>query len=99
MKESVSLQEGYLRQVALFLVLSTSAFPFLLSGAATAEPAYFRCDAGLARSAGSLPGSCEAPEALRWRVPLDPGRSTPILHEGKVFLTTYRTGSKELATV
>ena len=36
---------------------------------------------------------------LRWRVPLDPGRSTPILHGGKVLLTTYRAESKELATV
>jgi outer membrane protein assembly factor BamB len=46
-----------------------------------------------------LPGNFEAPGALRWRVPLDPGHSTPILANGKIFLTAYRGESKELTTV
>jgi outer membrane protein assembly factor BamB len=66
---------------------------------AAAEPNYFRADAGVARSAGSLPANLEAPEALRWRVPLDGGHSTPILAGGKIFLTTFRPDSRELATV
>ena len=74
-----------------------------LTAPASAAPAagaeYFRSDAGIASSAGSLPESFEAPEALRWRVPLDAGHSTPILHSGKIFLTSWREESKELATL
>src|SRR2546426_9629944 len=60
---------------------------------------YFRSDAGVARSAGSLPENLDAPDTLCWRTPLDPGHSTPILHGGKIFLTTFRADSKQVATV
>jgi outer membrane protein assembly factor BamB len=60
---------------------------------------YFRADAGLARSPGPLPENLGAPEVLSWRVQLDGGHSTPILADGKIFVTTYRADSKELATV
>jgi outer membrane protein assembly factor BamB len=60
---------------------------------------YFRSDAGIASSTGALPDNLETTELLRWRVPLDSGHSTPILHNGKIFLTTWRPESKELATV
>ena len=95
----IAFQEGYLRQLALLLALCTAALAFLEPSGAAAEARYFRWDAGVAHSAGSLPDTFDAPETLRWRVPLDPGRSTPILHGGKIFLTTYRAESKELATV
>ena len=60
---------------------------------------YFRADAGVAASSSALPDDLNLPEALVWRVPLDEGHSTPILDHGKVFVTTYRAKSKELATV
>jgi outer membrane protein assembly factor BamB len=60
---------------------------------------YFRADAGVARSIGALPDDLNSAEALTWRVPLDGGHSTPILDRGKIFVTTYRAASKELATV
>jgi outer membrane protein assembly factor BamB len=41
----------------------------------------------------------EAPDALAWRVALDPGHSSPILSGGRIFLTTWREQAKELATV
>jgi outer membrane protein assembly factor BamB len=69
--------------------------------AASDSPAakYFRSDAGVALSPGALPANLETPEALRWRVPLDGGHSTPIVQSGRIFLTSYRTDSRELATV
>jgi outer membrane protein assembly factor BamB len=61
---------------------------------------YFRSDFGVAEpGSGSLPDNFDQPGAVVWRVPLDPGQSTPILHNGTVFLTTYRSEAKEVATV
>jgi outer membrane protein assembly factor BamB len=79
----------------LWLVLVTLAFALH----SFAGQKYFRSDAGIASSAGALPDNLERPEFLRWRVALDSGHSTPILHDGKIFLTTWRLESKELATV
>src|SRR5262245_66277866 len=62
--------------------------------------AYFRSDGGVARSdCGLLPQDFSEPGALLWKVGLDSGQSTPVLCNGKVFLTTYRSETKELATV
>jgi outer membrane protein assembly factor BamB len=97
--ELISLQAGFLRPMTLLLVLGTAAPAALGSAAGARETTYFRSDAGVVVAAGALPGSFEAPETLRWRVPLDPGRSTPILHDGKIFLTTFRAETKQLATV
>src|SRR5260370_28327667 len=61
---------------------------------------YFRSDHGLADpSVGSLPSDLDATGTLRWRVPMDPGHSTPIVSGGKIFLTTYQTDSRELAVL
>jgi outer membrane protein assembly factor BamB len=60
---------------------------------------YFRSDAGLQTGTGALPDNLDAPEALRWRVSLDSGHSTPILAGGKIFLTTYTPATRELAAV
>jgi outer membrane protein assembly factor BamB len=95
----ISFQDGYIRQIALLLVFSMAALAFFAPNTAAVEARYFRSDAGVGRPAGPLPNNFDTPEALRWRVPLDPGRSTPILHDGRIFLTTYRAESKELATV
>jgi len=60
---------------------------------------YFRADAGVGRSPEALPDDLNVVQALVWRVSLDEGHSTPILVSGKIFVTTYRSASKELATV
>src|SRR5439155_26418431 len=84
------------RLLLILCVVATTAG----SIARSADAKYFRSDNGGAGSAaGPLPGDFVAPGALRWRVPVDSGHSTPILCDGKIFLTTYRAASKELATV
>lgn len=81
------------------------ALAFAFFGAAPAWSAgqgtftYFRSDAGLETGSGPLPDNLDAPEALRWRVALESGHSTPILSEGKIFLTTHKADSKELGVV
>src|ERR1051326_1468287 len=70
-----------------------------IAGETSAGVQYFRSDAGVARSPGTLPEDLNAAGALVWRVPLDEGHSTPILADGKIFVTTFRAASKEVATV
>ena len=70
------------------------------SVASSAEATYFRSDEGVAGSGvGPLPDDFAASGELQWRLPLDPGHSTPVLCRGRIFLTGYRARSKELATV
>src|SRR5207244_2886868 len=67
---------------------------------ATADEAnYFRADQGVAAQAGALPDNLESSDVLAWRVPLDGGHSTPIINSERIFLTTWRAESRELATV
>ena len=65
----------------------------------TARLQYFRSDGGVTKSAEPFPSDLDAPEALRWRVSLDSGHSSPVLRSGKIYLTTWRSESRELATV
>jgi len=61
---------------------------------------FFRSDAGIARiNTGPLPDQFDAPTKLRWRTSVDSGQSTPIVANGRIFLTTYSTSNRELATV
>jgi outer membrane protein assembly factor BamB len=95
----IPMTKSFLKNSVLLITIGITAS---LAGAADMIPSgaeYFRADAGVARSAEPLPGDLESPEALCWRVPSDFGHSTPILSGGKVFLTTYRPESKQLATV
>jgi outer membrane protein assembly factor BamB len=62
-------------------------------------PAYFRSEGGVTAGTGTLPDQFDSPETLRWRVALDAGHSTPLLRNGKIFLTTSRAEAQELATV
>jgi outer membrane protein assembly factor BamB len=72
----------------------------LVAQAARSDAQYFHSDHGLAdASCGALPSQFDAPEALRWRVPLDPGHATPILSGGKIFLTAYHEDSRELTVL
>jgi outer membrane protein assembly factor BamB len=60
---------------------------------------YFRSDTGLQTGTGPLPDRLDDPQLLDWRIALDSGHSTPLIRAGKIFLTTYRPDSKELALV
>ena len=83
----------------LYLLVCIIA-PHFPADASADEAKYFRSDEGVAgATTGALPGDLDAPGVLRWRVPLDPGHSTPILAGGKIFLTTYRSEAQELAAV
>jgi outer membrane protein assembly factor BamB len=82
------------------LLLFSVVLPNVASAASSGDARYFRSDEGVAASAaGPLPDHFDSPDLLRWRVPMDSGHSTPILWKGRVFLTTYRAESRELATV
>ncbi len=76
-----------------------------ISGSAAILPAednlrYFRWDNGVAGlEAGSLPERLDSPDVLRWRTAIDSGHSSPVSCNGRIFLTTYNTAAKELATV
>ena len=89
------------RMKSLLLSLCGLVCPGLLAAqAAESDLKYFRSDHGLADAAvGALPSQFDAPGALRWRIPLDPGHSTPILSAGKIFLTAYHAESHELAVL
>lgn len=61
---------------------------------------YFRSDAGVASTnIGPLPDRFDAPTKLRWRTHVDSGQSSPIISNGRIFLTMYRAADRELATV
>ncbi|MBM3834938.1 MAG: hypothetical protein FJ403_17025 [Verrucomicrobia bacterium] len=69
-------------------------------GADWTSPKHFRSDAGISQTVtGPLPQKFDSEEALCWRKPIDPGHSTPILHRGIMYLTTYREAERELATL
>lgn len=64
------------------------------------EPVFFRSNQGVAPStAKDLPERFDEPAWERWRVPIDSGRSTPVVAKGRIFLTSFHGARKELATV
>src|SRR3954468_24841345 len=81
------------------LALLALAAPLLANATPATDVGFFRSDAGIARSADALPENLNDTNALCWRVQLDSGHSTPVLHNASIFLTTYRPDSKELATI
>ena len=65
-----------------------------------ADDRYFRSDLGIADSSTqSLPDRLDQPENLAWRVSIDSGQSTPVVANGKVFVTTFNAESELLATL
>jgi len=60
---------------------------------------YFRSDRGLAPTNLTLPSDFDASGSLRWRMPMDPGHSTPIVVGDRIFLTAYQAESHELAVL
>ena len=90
-------------RAALFLLAVGLILPMATPGSPSDPPqqafTYFRSDRGLQTGGGTLPENLDAPEALHWQVSLDSGHSTPILVQDKIFLTTFRPDSKELAVM
>ena len=97
--KSTAARSGSSRQIAELPTLATIGLLLVLPAVGGEEARYFRWDGGVVAQAGSLPGSFDKPSELCWRVPLAAGRSTPTVHRGKVLLTTYDAGAKELATM
>jgi outer membrane protein assembly factor BamB len=88
------------RRLLLFCICACVGVVRLEGQAAESDAKYFRSDHGLADPAcGALPSQFDSPGTLRWRVPLDPGHATPILSDGKIFLTAYHEESHELAVL
>jgi outer membrane protein assembly factor BamB len=84
----------------LFSICAFVGAVWLDGHAAESDVSYFRSNHGLADSScGALPSQFDAPGTLRWRVPLDPGHATPILSEGRIFLTAYQEESNELTVL
>jgi outer membrane protein assembly factor BamB len=88
-----------LQGTVLATVFGIAAIESPTAKATDAQFAYFRSNAGMEVGSDALPGNLDTPEVLRWRVALDSGHSTPILQGSRIFLTTYRADSKELAVV
>ncbi len=57
---------------------------------------FFRSDGGAPGGTGHLPERLDPTQNLRWRIPMDSGHSTPILHSSRIFLTTFRAADREL---
>ena len=60
---------------------------------------YFRQDFGIASGSNPLPADFEKDAKLVWKVPLASGHSTPCVQGDSIFVTTYQTDKKQLATV
>jgi outer membrane protein assembly factor BamB len=88
-------------QKALTLVCAACAASGIILAADATEQRlqYFRSELGVAPIAGPLPDRFDAPGTRLWRTELDSGQSTPIISGGKIFLTSYNTDHRELATV
>ena len=60
---------------------------------------FFRSDRGVPAGVRQLPERLDPAINLRWRVPLAPGHSTPIIHGDRIFLTTHQVSDQTLAVV
>ncbi|MBI2946868.1 MAG: PQQ-binding-like beta-propeller repeat protein [Verrucomicrobia bacterium] len=93
---------SYIRKISQGLgCWAMAATAALAANSPEASSKFFRSDTGknFGLKTGPLPDRLDAPGALRWRLPVDSGHSTPVLCGGKIILTTYRDAEKELATV
>jgi outer membrane protein assembly factor BamB len=68
----------------------------LATHVSVASDVYFRSDLGVPRATEALPEKFDAPF---WKTELPPGHSTPVISNGKIFLTYYEASSNELATM
>jgi len=72
---------------------------FILSALPAAEPVYFHARGGIATGDQPLPDKLDAPGALKWKVPLTSGHSSPCVYGDAIYLTTYDKNNEQLATV
>ena len=73
---------------------------FLSSATLQADSdSYFRQQSGVAAGKQPLPDEFETREQLLWKQELQPGHSTPCVYGSSIFLTTYDSDKKQLATV
>ena len=83
----------------------TTVFLALITGSVVAQPSErwprFRgaTGDGVAQTAKDLPTRFGPRANVVWSVDLDPGLSSPIVWDDRVFITTYRPDRKELATI
>jgi outer membrane protein assembly factor BamB len=88
------------KKLLLFSICAFVGAVWLDAQAAESDVKYFCSNHGLADpSCGALPSQFDAPGTLRWRVPLDPGHATPIVSDGRIFLTAYQAESHELTVL
>lgn len=60
---------------------------------------YFRADGGVSADAHGLPDDLNKPEALKWSAELPVGQSSPLVSQGKVFVTGFDGDQKKLVTI
>lgn len=84
----------------MLILVAVGVAPKAAAATHTSAPAhsYFRSDHGIARHGGSLPEALDIGKNLRWKTPLDPGHSTPVMVGDLVLLTTFTPDTKQLAT-
>ena len=63
------------------------------------DVSYFRQDYGVAGGKQALPSDFEQGAKQLWRTQLQKGHSTPCVCGDSIFLTTFASEEKELATV
>jgi outer membrane protein assembly factor BamB len=81
------------------LILSFAAAGALAFSLSAGAPSFFRSDRGHADGDAPLPDNLDAPGAQAWRTELEPGHSSPVVCDNRIFLTTCNTAGSELATV
>ena len=75
--------------------------PFIFLGPVTAEEEteFFRKSGGIVPDGQHLPEDFTKDAQLLWRTPLKPGHSSPCVVGDHIFLTTFDSQKKQLATV
>ncbi len=91
----IDIRKGIILAVAWLIISGGAAV-----SADRNQPVYFRSDGGVAApESGPVPDRLDSPDALRWRIPLDSGHSSPIVCKNRIFLTTFNASREELATL
>src|SRR5262249_42659149 len=95
-------QESTMTQVSLITLLATA----ILYGLAGATPGggklwwpQFRGPHSSGLGEGSPPVHFGSDKNVLWKTPLGPGLSSPIVWEGRIFLTEFDRANRQLATL
>ncbi len=93
-----SIGKGEGDEIVLVLDLSVGVLGSSVCGEDPSEPSYFRRDYGVARGQHPLPNDFTSDASLLWKTELPSGHSTPCVHSGMIFVTTFDGEAKELTT-